>query len=186
MNKLELRKSVLESRKKVVERELKNHAICEFFLNSELVSSNEHFFIYVSRVDEVDTHSIIEGLLNLHKHVYSPVVLDERNMEFVEIFDLDHLVMSSYGILEPVGKACAIKAGVVVVPGVVFDYTGNRIGHGKGYYDRFLENKRMFKLGLCYGNQVVEQIDCDFFDVSMDCLLSEHGFWSIEKQMWLK
>lgn len=186
MNKLELRKSVLESRQRIVERELKDHAISSIFLSSELIAKHDHFFVYVSMDDEVNTHAIIAALLKMNKHVYCPVVKDSQSMDFIEIFDLDHLVRSDYGILEPSGMPCALKSGIALVPGVVFDYRGNRIGHGRGYYDRYLENTHFYKIGMCYASQVVESIDHDFFDVSMDCLLSEHGFYSIEKQMWIK
>ena len=60
-----------------------------------------------------------------------------------------------------------------VVPGVAFDRQGGRLGHGKGYYDRFLELTNAFRLGLTFNRQLLETVPTELHDVPMNAILSE-------------
>jgi 5-formyltetrahydrofolate cyclo-ligase len=61
------------------------------------------------------------------------------------------------------------------VPGVAFDMNGNRIGHGAGYYDRFLRGYDGIKAGICYGIQIVQDACPDEMDIKMDYIITEMG-----------
>ena len=79
-----------------------------------------------------------------------------------------------FGIPEPVGEEFTDYAAidVVVVPGVAFDAKGNRLGRGRGYYDRILrETGETKKIGVCFDFQFVESVPTEPFDVLMDAVL---------------
>ena len=64
---------------------------------------------------------------------------------------------------------------LVIVPGVAFDRQGGRLGHGKGYYDRFLELTSAFRLALAFDCQLLETVPTELHDVPMNAILSESG-----------
>lgn len=70
------------------------------------------------------------------------------------------------------------KIDVVIVPGVAFDKEGNRMGYGRGYYDRFLQDISAVRVGVCHSFQVIESVPCEEHDVKMDIIVTESGIWS--------
>ena len=60
------------------------------------------------------------------------------------------------------------KIDLFLVPGVSFDVNGNRMGFGKGYYDRYLSNLDVYKIGICFEEQISESIPTDKYDVKMN------------------
>ena len=82
----------------------------------------------------------------------------------------------SFGILEPVGELYTDYDSIdmIVVPGVAFDRQGNRLGRGRGYYDKILKETRAAKkVGICFDFQFVEEVPVDELDVRMDLVV--HG-----------
>lgn len=82
----------------------------------------------------------------------------------------------AFGILEPVGELYTDYDAIdlIVVPGVAFDRHGNRLGRGRGYYDKILKETRVArKVGICFGFQFVEEVPVDELDVRMDLVI--HG-----------
>jgi len=124
---------------------------------------------YVAKGNEVQTERMIKDSLQLGKRVLVPIT-DKKSGKLVlsELFDFDsELEPGTFGILEP-KPACrrevsATEAEVIIVPGVAFDIRGHRMGHGKGYYDRFLRHVSSLKtgalfVGLAYESQVLDEI----------------------------
>ena len=66
---------------------------------------------------------------------------------------------------------------LVIVPGVAFDRQGGRLGYGKGYYDRFLDQSHAFRLALAFDFQLLETVPTEIHDVPMDGILTENGFY---------
>ena len=62
---------------------------------------------------------------------------------------------------------------LIIVPGVAFDRENNRLGYGKGYYDRFLTSKDILKIGLAFSEQIVDFLECDNYDIPMDIIISD-------------
>lgn len=114
------------------------------------------------------------------KSFYFPVV-DFENKRLVvkklegKISDGDFLV-NKFGIPEPKSK-CILKdkslIDVVVVPAVVFDREGYRIGFGGGYYDKFLKTVSGCKIGVCYSEQLLKKLPHQRFDVKVDFVITE-------------
>ncbi len=87
------------------------------------------------------------------------------------------LSIGSYGILEPrtekIRKTRVEDIDLIIVPGVAFDKKGNRIGHGKGYYDRLLDKTNATKIGLAFEFQLLKEIPTDKHDLPIDILITE-------------
>lgn len=112
-----------------------------------------------SKPGEVDTHGLIRSALSAGKRVCVPVI-DPASTELflVEIDGLDDLVKGFYGILEPAGGSRVLPGDIgwdlAVVPGLAFDRSCNRIGFGKGYYDRLLSHRRTPRIALAFNFQI--------------------------------
>ena len=81
-----------------------------------------------------------------------------------------------YKILEPVGKSFKNydTIDIAIVPGVAFDKQGNRLGHGKAYYDRELKlMPKAYKIGICFAFQILGNIPIDVHDIPMNCILHD-------------
>lgn len=70
----------------------------------------------------------------------------------------------------------------LLIPGLGFDLFGNRLGRGKGFYDRFLENYDGIKIGICFEDQIFMQIPTEKHDVKVDYVVSEKGVWKVDEQ----
>lgn len=90
----------------------------------------------------------------------------------------EDLSIGSYGILEPrigkIRKTNPKDIDLFIVPGVAFDKYGNRVRHGKGYYDRLLEKTKSTIVGLCFEFQLVEKIPIEPHDKPVDIILTEN------------
>lgn len=132
---------------------------------------------------EIDLANFISSQLG-HASVYVPRTLPDAKMDFLSIdtgWDRQ-LVPGGSGILEPAALSGELydsaRAGttLVVVPGLSFDKYGNRLGRGRGYYDRFLGRPEMadaLKVGVCFELQMVDAVPAESFDVPMDWVVTE-------------
>lgn len=73
---------------------------------------------------------------------------------------------------EPEEGAKEEKPEVVIVPGVAFSRDGHRLGRGKGFYDRYLENKDIIKIGVCFHEQLLVDVPYEEHDIRMDYVIS--------------
>lgn len=130
----------------------------------------QNYFVYLSFGSEVSTAFIIEELKRRGKNVFVPKVTGD-NMIAAEY--KPPFVKGKFGIIEPVESIPIDKIDVAIVPLIAADYEFNRVGYGKGYYDRFFEKHDCLKIGLCYSVQVVDIIETDKTDVALDMLVTE-------------
>ncbi len=163
------RKKLLRSKiKKVRERlspkevrELSNAVIenlkrCKYFKNAKVV------MFYFPVRGEVDLLPLVEELLkDKTKKVLLPKITADDELVAVEISDMEVLKPGKYGIPEPLGGKIVKpeKIDLVLVPGVAFDEKGNRLGMGKGYYDRFLPRVKGKKVGVAYDFQILPSFE---------------------------
>lgn len=139
-----------------------------------------HIMLYVAIKGEVETEGLIRECITAGKTVSVPCCDPASGRISAAIlgdFDRD-LTPGCYGIPEPVRErreaveACEID--LVIVPGVAFDWTGVRLGWGKGYYDRFLtQARRAVKVGLAFEAQVLPLIEPCGHDVAVDKIVTE-------------
>ncbi len=129
--------------------------------------------LYYSLPDEVNTHLLVEQLAKSGKRVLLPVVMDGENMILREYTGAQDLQEGAFHIQEPVGKlfpeSSYPQIEVAVIPGMSFDKQGNRLGRGKGYYDKFLQRlPHIYKIGVCFDFQKSEQVPTEATDIPMD------------------
>ena len=136
-------------------------------------------FLYVSVQGEVQTRPLIETAWRSGKRVALPRVLsDEDMLEFLEVKQWSDLTVGRWDIPEPSPHLMPIapqKADLVVVPGVVFNMSGYRLGYGRGYYDRYLALLRQdaITVGLAYEGQMREDFPVEPWDRPVHVLLTE-------------
>lgn len=123
--------------------------------------------MYKALPTEVNIDTAIEYCLNNGIKVYLPRV----NGDNMEIVEYGELVIGAYGILEPVGEASEILPTVAIVPLLGVDKLKNRLGKGKGYYDRYFENKDIYKIAVAFSTQLVDELPIDDNDIVMDELI---------------
>lgn len=123
--------------------------------------------MYKALPTEVNIDTAIEYCLNNGIMVYLPRV----NGDNMEIVEYGELVVGAYGILEPVGEPSDILPSVAVVPLLGVDKLKNRLGKGKGYYDRYFENKDIYKIAVAFSTQFVDELPIDDNDIAMDELI---------------
>ena len=140
---------------------------------------------YVSFGPEVDTRALIEGLLGEGRRVAVPRVNKaEHTMDFCEISSLDELAPGTMNILEPPADALALNTldmvgSVCLVPGLVFDGSGHRVGYGGGYYDRFLAFYPGDKIGMARTTMLSSNpLPVGAYDVPVDFIATVSGIWN--------
>ena len=170
--KKQIRGEFLSIRQHIPSKLEKSYVIKDKLL--PLLSSYKNIGLYASMDDEVDTFSLAKVLLEKGKNLYYPKVEGE-NLCFYKIKTLDDLKESDskFHIKEPTDRVSVNKndLGVIVVPGVVFDKRCNRLGFGKGYYDRYLKDFKGLKVGICFKEQIVDRLPHSNKDVKMDIIM---------------
>lgn len=128
-------------------------------------------FIYLGTSGEPDTHEIVGLALMLEKDVCVPRVKGE-DMQAVMISPYTNFKTNKWGILEPVGGHTIDDIDVAIIPLMAFDGL-NRVGHGKGYYDRYLASHDCIKIGLAFDCQRVDNLEIEAHDIGLDLLVTE-------------
>lgn len=179
MSKMLLRKAILTRRLSLSGKDYSSYSriIQEAFISLPEFQSSRSIALYCAVNNEVSTETIIEHALLNGKIVYLPAVVG-TDLEFRRLSSLNEVSRGSFGILEPSDQAEVAdieQFDMVVVPGVGFDLAGQRIGYGKGYYDRTfhrLEGSGRLT-GLCFEFQIVDSLAGEKHDVVMDRIITE-------------
>lgn len=179
MDKNEIRKKYLEIRKNIADKKEKSQKIENSVINNEKYKKAQVIALYKALSSEVNTDYLIEHSLSDGKIVCLPRVEDDK-IVFYRIHSLeDEFECSKFGVLEPKDNEDNIvpkeAIDLAIVPGVAFDEKCNRLGFGKGYYDRFLASSGIDTIGICFEKQVLkgETLPTDQHDVLMDSIITE-------------
>jgi 5-formyltetrahydrofolate cyclo-ligase len=167
---------MLERRNRMNSQEIakKSKSIQEFVINSNEYQSAKVVGAYFAFGSEVATELIIEHAKMLGKKIALPRV-EEDKITFYELSSTKSLIRGRFGIMEPPPYGQMGEIDLLVVPGIAFDKKGNRLGYGKGFYDRLLSGTRTFSIGLAYSFQVLENLPHDRYDKRLDAIASEDG-----------
>ncbi|MGB2341228.1 MAG: 5-formyltetrahydrofolate cyclo-ligase [Flavobacteriaceae bacterium] len=131
-----------------------------------------HIFLSIENQKEVDTSFLRTLLQGKDKEIVIPKIIDSERLQHFLLTDHTLFKKNSLGIPEPV-SGIEIKPSlidVVFIPLLSFDYKGNRVGYGKGYYDRFLLNckEECLKIGLSFFEEEQCDFDVEDTDISLD------------------
>ena len=173
MDKIELRAHIkalkkqhtqeqLQEQSEVLLGKLEQHPA---FVNAERV------MLYSALPDEVQTQAFLEKW-HLRKILILPTVVGDDIIP-VEYGQDTTFAVGDFNILEPQNDPYTGGFDLIVVPGVAFDRQGNRLGRGKGYYDRFLsQHLDVRRIGICFDFQLVDEVPAEPFDIRMDEVLT--------------
>ena len=132
---------------------------------------------------EVDTLKLFR-ILSSKKNLTTslPLINSKGGMKFLKWRPSEPLKVNSYGFLEPAENSKNVKPDLIMVPIVAYDNFRNRLGYGKGYYDRFLgkylkKNKNILTIGVAFSFQKYKKIPTSNLDVKMDYILTEKGIF---------
>lgn len=174
MNKQILRNKYKEIRKNIKNKEVLDNRIFNKIIELEEYKQSDLILIYVSLNDEVDTLKLIEHSLKIGKEVAVPKC-EGDNIVFYNINKLSDLEEGSFRILEPKTNEVigSFSDSICIIPGIAFDKENNRIGYGRGFYDRFLEKYDGIKIGLAYEECICDRIDSEINDKKMDIVITD-------------
>ena len=176
------RKQCLAARRELSDAERQAYAdtICHTLTTLESVIRAETIFSYMATWDEVDLSAFHKWAAASGKRICWPVTYPRGLMEAVVPDAQNAFIKGKFDILSPDPERSRIippdEIDVVLVPCVGFDVAGNRLGHGGGYYDRYLLRcPRAKKILVAFEAQKLDEVCVGGCDVAMDCVVTELG-----------
>ena len=186
--KTHIRKEILSKRASMTSEEVmeKSNTIISRLMEMKVYQDAKDILVYVDFQNEVMTKEFIVKAISQGKNIFCPVIKNNE-MDFYRINNLDDLEAGYFGILEPrtcndmqkykpknqIASSSQTKT-LLIMPGVAFDEKKDRIGYGKGYYDRYLATHSGFYIiAVCFELQMIENIEAQTHDKRPDILLTE-------------
>lgn len=182
MNKVDLRDKMIEklkqlsfSKKQEIERQLYTHLFAlEVWQTSDIIA------VTISQDIEWDTNPIITQAWKERKTVVIPKCIPKtKELIFYTYKEGEQLQQTYFQLWEPIPEKSALvtndQIDLIIVPGVVFDKKGYRIGFGGGYYDRYLANYKNATVALLHTIQLINQIPTEYYDIPVKQLVTEKG-----------
>ena len=128
--------------------------------------------LYNSLPDELSTREFLDGVFE-DKQFYLPRV-NGIDLEILP-YERTRTHLGAFRIEEPDGDDTVDVEDIdlIIVPAVAYDRSGNRVGRGKGYYDRLLGRSRATTIGVCYDFQLVDEIDTEDHDIAVDFVVAD-------------
>ncbi len=179
--KKELRAVFREKRDSLLpeDKARRDSAICKYAVNLATFRHAERILLYAPIGSEIDVMPIASEALRRGKRVYFPRCCKEsRTMTFHQVSSFDELEGDAYGIPAPPESAPAYDFSdsadsLCIIPGMIYDKNGYRVGYGGGYYDRFLMGYKGCKIGVIYSDFIIDKVPRGHFDHRVDIMLTE-------------
>lgn len=161
--------------------------VLEKLTNLPQYQNSQRISLYLSTEDEIDTLPILKNIFETGKEAFVPRY-EGKNMEMVKLSSMDDyekLPLTKWNIKQPdisETRENALQTGgldLVILPGVAFTYSGKRLGHGMGYYDKFLtkciqeQKKKPYLVAVAFNEQVRDDVPTTEKDVILDMVLTE-------------
>lgn len=153
-----------------------SRAITDTLINIDDVKNAECIMIYLSSFNEPDTFGLLNLMQDSGKKIIVPVSdTDTFTITPSLITSVSDLIRGAYGIYEPseIIPVHINEIDVALIPGIAFSKNRDRLGFGKGYYDRFLAEFTGTKIGIGYDFQIRNNIPVSDHDVKMDLIVTE-------------
>jgi 5-formyltetrahydrofolate cyclo-ligase len=170
-----IRQQISVFKKQITENEMQSEADIIFNKIESLpeFKAATTILMYWSTPDELPTHQIVRKWC-YNKIIILPSVINENEMEFKRYFAIGKMKKGNLGIEEPDSiESYKGKFDLVIVPGIACDRKGNRLGRGKGYYDKFLSETKILKIGVGLSFQLLDYVPATREDVKMDKIVTE-------------
>ncbi|HUY89640.1 MAG TPA: 5-formyltetrahydrofolate cyclo-ligase [Pirellulales bacterium] len=184
--KKEIREQAHAHRKAQENKEELSRTICERFVALPEYAAAQTVMFYVDVRTEVRTREYLPQVLGCGKRIVVPYCV-EGELELFLLENMDELAVGMYKILEPKVELRALpekrvdvnELDLIMVPGVAFDRTGARMGHGFGYYDKLLEHARADAplAALAFECQLFPEIPTAPHDIFMDKIITEQAIY---------
>lgn len=168
--KTQLRAQMLLTRKQIRNKQQRSEQIAQIVLQHPKFQTAKTMAIYISLPDEVASQPIIKKAWQLEKQLFVPAGSELRGDLYVKAYPPKaKLGPNGWGVLEPISNIIyplsRIKLDLIILPGLAFSAKGDRLGYGKGYYDRFLERaKGAYTIGLAFKEQLLASIPVNKLD----------------------
>lgn len=177
MEKSEIRRNIKRLRMMLSDME-KEEAASEVFAQLENTAAfmmADNILIYHSLPDELSTISFLRKW-NGRKHFFLPRV-NGVNLDLLPYIESE-LEKGAFDIEEPKGSNLADVDDIdlMIIPAVAFDRRGNRLGRGKGFYDRLLSTTKATKVGVGYEFQLMDELPSESHDVPMDMVITQYSY----------
>lgn len=146
------------------------------FLSLPQVTACGSILLYYGVGSEPDTAQLLSSKVFGGKVVSLPRCLPGGQMEARQFQGMQHLASGPFGIPEPDGSCPIVRRehlSVILVPGLAFDRQGYRLGHGGGYYDRYLSGFSGLTVGLCRDKLLLPSLPTEPHDRPVDLILTE-------------
>lgn len=159
--KQRLRRKYILIRNSVQDKIKKSELIMNKIIEENSYKNARIVALYKNFKSEVDTTKLIKYSIDIGKTVVLPKVVDNE-LKFYQINSSENvLIKSKFGVEEPIGNekdyVAKEKIDIVIVPGLCFDKEKNRLGFGKGYYDKYLINTELTTIAICFDEQILEE-----------------------------
>ncbi len=163
------------SRVSAYKRRQMSQQIITFLHEIDEFNRAKNLFCYISYLSEVETTDLIETFLEQKLNLSVPKIMNNSEMIAVPLENLSELEPDKMGILTPKSnQATTGPFDVVITPGLGFTTSGERLGYGRGYYDRWFANNQVgLKIGVAFEIQIVEELPVEDTDMTLDILVTE-------------
>ncbi len=174
----------------VEERESRSACIWQQLRREKFYRQAKCVFCYASMPDEVQTHAILEHMLQNGKRVCLPRIVAKGIMDAVELSSMEDLVPGDFGILTVSDEKGTVippeEIDCVLVPGAGFGRDGARLGMGGGYYDRFLMTRarQALRIAAAFSCQLSAEIPMEPHDCRVDAVITEDEMILCNKMKW--
>lgn len=178
--KIKIRKKILSERLAYPKDRQKEdaHRVCKKLICMPEILKAETLLLYWAKEPELSLEELFDWGIAKKKKIYLPKVVGEE-MNFYRVGSREDLIQGYFQIMEPKSQKEPFgdEKAVCLLPGVAFDTRGNRIGYGKGFYDKFLQKKEgILKLGVGYDFQVLDTWQADLFDEKLDKMVTPQRY----------
>ena len=178
MTKEDIRLSMRLKRRALTSDEVKcaGRNICRQIFSLDFIKDAKTVMTFISSFKEPDTNGIFEELEKQKKKIVLPISNTENFTIIPSYIDnSSSLTEGAYGIKEPsvIKTAKPSDIDVAIIPGIAFTEKGDRLGFGKGYYDKFLSEFNGVKIGICYEFQLLDKLPTAEHDINMDIIVTE-------------
>ncbi|MBQ7969143.1 MAG: 5-formyltetrahydrofolate cyclo-ligase [Clostridia bacterium] len=182
-----IRNEYKEKRKNIPleQKKLMDENICKRFLSLSSYRFADTVLLFAPLQNEINTYPIAQDALSKSKKLAFPRCIEGNEMVYHFVTSLEQLKSGKYGIMEPTEDLPVYKNEtghtICVLPAIVYDKKGYRLGYGKGYYDRFLSSFNGVKVGLVYNDFIISEIPIGRYDLPSDIVITEKRVISFAK-----